>query len=121
MTIQQFYEHIHGDYQDFHARMPSDALILRFVRQFPSDTTYLELMDAVQKGDITQSFLAAHKLKGLAANLAFSALFEALSALSAQLRAQTEQADPALVQRVSEGYRLILREINRLEADERLP
>lgn len=115
MTVKKFYENIHGDYNDLLTRLPTDALALRFIRQFPSDPSYSELMEAVRKDDITASFEAAHKLKGLAATLSFSQLFAAVNVLSEQLRPKTTVADTALVQKVSESYHIILREIHCLE------
>lgn len=118
MTVKEFYENIHGDYQDIFSRISADELILFFVKQFPSDSSYQELMEAVKRNDIKASFEAAHKLKGLAANLSFSELFAALHDLSEQLRPQAEPADAALVQRVRENYQIILCEIKRLENGE---
>lgn len=115
MTVSEFYQSIHGDYAALLEGLSSDALILHFVRRFAADNTYAELTQAVERADISASFEAAHKLKGIAANLAFSQLFAALSDLSEQLRPQTEPADAALLQRVGESYHLILRQIGSLE------
>ncbi len=118
MTIKEFYEIIHGDYEEIYSRFSADALILRFIRRFPSDLTYEELMEAVKNADIPASFVAAHKLKGLAANFAFSELYDALSELSEQLRPQTETADTLLVQKVRESYHSILHAIKCLEDED---
>lgn len=115
MTVKEFYENIHGDYNDIISRFPSDELVLYFVRQFLSDSSYTELTEAVKNNDVEASFAAAHKLKGLAANLSFSELFAMLAELSDQLRPRTEQADVALVQKIGESYRIILREIKCLD------
>lgn len=114
MTVKEFYENIHGDYDEILTRLPSEAFILRMIKRFPSDNTYAELIDAVQKSDISASFEASHKLKGIAANLAFSELFTASNDLSEQLRSQTEVADASLVQKITESYDTILREFNYL-------
>lgn len=115
MTIKEFYENINGDYDDMLARLSTDALILHFIKRFPTDNTYFELTDAVQRADISASFEAAHKLKGIAANLSFSELFTATSRLCEQLRAQTEPANTSLLQKVSKSYHLVLQEIDALE------
>lgn len=116
MMVKEFYENIHGDYKDMLSRFQSDALILYFVKQFPLDHSYAELMEAVRSRDLEASFAAAHKLKGLAANLSFSELYTLLKELTEQLRPRTAPADPSLLQKISENYQSILREINCLEA-----
>lgn len=115
MTIQEFYERINGDYADMRERIPADALIASFVKKFPQDGTYERLLRAVDAGDTNACFEAAHNLKGLAANLSFSKLYLAASALSEQLRTQKEPANQALVQTVTDLYESILCEIRALE------
>ncbi len=115
MTIKEFYQTVQGDYEEIYDRLSSDEIILRFIKRFPNDPTYTELMEAVQRGDISASFVATHNLKGLAANFAFSKLVCALNDLTEQLRPQTKQADSLLVQKVSECYHSILLSINSLE------
>lgn len=115
MKVKEFYKKINGDYDDMFERVSSDELILNFVKRFPSDTTYAQLMNAVQKADITASFEASHKLKGIAANLSFSQLYDAVSELCEQLRSQTGFVDAELVQKISKNYDVVLCEINRLE------
>lgn len=117
MTVKEFYENIHGNYEDILSRLSTDELVLYFVRRFLSDHTYLELMEAVQNSDISASFEAAHKFKGIAANLAFSELFSVLNDLLEQLRAKNNSVNPSLIQKVSDIYETILREINCLEED----
>lgn len=114
MTAKEFYEIIHGDYENVLTRIPADAAILRFLKRFPAEKTYSELLDAVERDDRAAGFEAAHKLKGIAGNLAFFELFSALTDLTEQLRPQTEAADAALVQRVSDGYDAVLRGISQL-------
>lgn len=108
MTAKEFYASIGGDYEDIVHRLPTDEMIIRFVRRFTTDGTYKELTAAVENGDISASFEAAHKLKGIAANLAFTDLYRAVSALAEQLRPQNRQADVTLMQRVAECYQAVL-------------
>lgn len=115
MTVKEFYREIDGDYEDVMTRLPTDAFVMRFVKRFPSDGSYSELLDAVNKDDICASFEAAHKLKGIAANLAFSALYEASIALTEQLRPCTKKADSQLLQRVCDAYDVVARAILRLD------
>lgn len=112
MTVEEFYERINGDYNDALTRLPTQSFILRMLKLFATDSAYDELMEAVNNNDIKGSFEASHKLKGTAANLSFSQLYEALKDLNEQLRPQTEKADALLLQRVSDCYYNVIREIN---------
>lgn len=111
MTVKEFYSKIGGDYDNALLRLPNDTLIIRFIKLFASDKSYSELTEAVQNGDINASFQAAHKLKGVAANMAFTELYHAVSALNEQLRPLTTPADPILMQKVTSSYNQILSEI----------
>lgn len=114
MDVQEFYELVRGDYEDVCFRLPSDEFILRFLKKFRADTTFSELLDAVQSGDINQSFEAAHKLKGIAANLGFKELYQKVSFLTEQLRKKTEQADASLLDSVNSSYQTIIKYIQEL-------
>lgn len=115
MTVKKFYENIDGSYETVFSILSDDKMILHFIKRFKADETYAQLIKAVKQHNITESFENAHKLKGIAANLAFSKLYASLNELSEQLRPRTQTADKELVQRVSECYETIMREINRLE------
>lgn len=116
MTLEDFYKDINGDYADILSRLSEDEIILHFIKRFKSDGTYIQLMDAVEKADASAGFTYAHKLKGIAANLSFSELHEALSVLTRQLKGQqTPPANKESVERVSECYHRVMSEINCLE------
>lgn len=116
MTVKEFYEKIHGNYNTIFNLFSDDSIILIFVKQFASDPSFNELMEAVMNENVNASFEAAHKLKGLAANLAFSELFKNVSVLLEQLRTQEDVAEPLLLQKVCESYRLIIEEIENFES-----
>lgn len=118
MTCEQFYNNIRGDYSRIKGLLPSDEIIIRFVKLFAEDTAFDELLEAVKNEDIKSSFEVAHKLKGISANLAFSELYESTNALTEQLRSQKEPADPSLVKSVKQSYRAVIREINNLKDGE---
>lgn len=118
MSLQEFYTNINGDYEDIINRLQKEATVIRFVKRFTSDGTYGELAAAVEGGDISASYEAAHKFKGLVANLAFTDLYFAVSELAEQLRPMKEKADTLLMQRVSECYRTVLEQAKRLIADD---
>lgn len=112
MTIRECYEKLHGDYEDVISRLGSDSLTERFILKFLNDKTFDTLKQAVDDGDVSASFKAAHTLKGVAANLSFTALFETTGRLTEQLRSQSEPADKELMNDVSECYQTVISVIN---------
>ncbi len=114
MTVQELYESIEGDYNEVRSRLINDSLVTRFVKKFPSDPSMHELLEAVAAGDIRTSFRAAHTLKGVCGNLAFTRLFQAAWNLTEQLRPLDMPADPVLLEQLKEEYQLTLNAIDML-------
>lgn len=108
MTVKECYEKLEGSYADMQTRLPDDNLIEKFLLKFPGDETMEKLREAVSKGDIKESFSAAHTLKGISANLAFDKLTKAVTALTEQLRPLTNQADPELLEETEKAYKLVI-------------
>lgn len=111
MTLQECYAMLHGNYEDVKSRLSMDRLIEKFMLKFPDDTSMDLLNRSVASGDIQESFRAAHTLKGVAANLAFTELMERVSELTEQLRPCSAPADDALYQKVKEAYDLTIHAI----------
>ncbi len=86
MTIDSCYEQLGGNYQEVLGRIPSVALIQRFLAQFLEDPSFDELNTAMIKGDRANAFIAAHTLKGVCANLGFETLRSNSSELTEALR-----------------------------------
>jgi len=112
MTIQDLYSSIHGNYIEAKSRLMNDRLIDKFVLKFPADPTMQALMNAVDAGDVAAAFAAAHTLKGVAANLAFTELAGFASDLTEQLRPRPETIDDLLYERVLQSYTLTIAAIN---------
>ena len=74
MTIEQCYEQLHGDYAQVIQRLPSPALVERFLGKFLDDGSFSELTSAMAAGQTEAAFRAAHTLKGVSANLGFERL-----------------------------------------------
>ena len=117
MTIEQCYAAIGGSYAEVSRRLPGQHLVEKFCRKFPDDQSYAELIAAAAAGDRDTAFRAAHTLKGVAANLAFTELQAKVSALTEQLRPQTAQADAALLAEVEKAYALVVDTINAYKAE----
>ena len=100
MTIQECYLRLGGDYDEALRGIPSAALIDRFVRKFLDDKSYEQLAQAVGANDRAAAFRAAHTLKGVCANMRFTALKNSASVLTELLRSESDdipaEAMPAL-------------------------
>lgn len=100
MDIRELYVKIGANFEDVLGRLMKDSLVEKFALMYLKDTSYETLMAAVQSGNISDSFRAAHSLKGVSANLGFEELCKAASNLTEQLRPQTNLPDPTLVEAV---------------------
>lgn len=84
MTLKEFYAQIGGNYEDTLHRLPSEALVHRFVLKYPADPSVAQLRDSVSAADWETAFRAAHTLKGVAQNLGFDSLYRAAADLTEQ-------------------------------------
>ena len=117
MTLKECYARMNGSYEDAKLRLMMDTMVERFMFKFLEDDTMENLRSAVAERNIPDSFRAAHTLKGVAANLAFTELQAKASALTEQLRPQTAQADAALLAEVEKAYALVVDTINAYKAE----
>lgn len=76
MTLQEFYDRIGGDYKATISRLPSEALIKKFVLKYPGDPSFSQLKDALAAQDWELAFRASHTLKGVAQNLGMDRLYK---------------------------------------------
>lgn len=120
MTIETCYQLLGGDYQGVRARIPSDALIRKFLKLFLSDPSFQALCSAMEKGDRATAFRQAHTLKGLCANLGFDRLGRSASALTEVLRPEADTIPAgafALLDTVQEDHRAAVDAITALTAE----
>ncbi len=108
MDIRECYEALHGDFDQACKRLMNERMVTRFVLKFPSDPSMQQLREAVAAGDNENAFRAAHTLKGVAGNLAFTALYRAACDLTEQLRPLSEPADPSLLAALECEYQCAL-------------
>lgn len=116
MTIQELYTRIGGNYDDILGRLAKDSLVERFVLMYPADTSFETLIKAIESGNISEEFRAAHSLKGVSANLGFSELRKAASDLTEQLRPQTEPANPTFIEAVKTAHQKVIAAIQEYQA-----
>lgn len=50
MTLEQFYAAVGGDYEQTLSRLPSEALVKKFVLKYVDDGTCKELAEALRTG-----------------------------------------------------------------------
>ena len=85
MTVKECYENI-GNYEDAVQRLMKDALLKRFLLKFIEDPSYDRLKTALAQQDYPEAFLCAHTLKGIAANLSLTEVFEYSNQITEILR-----------------------------------
>lgn len=107
MNLEKLYKEIHGDYAEAKARLMNDRLVEKFVLKFLSDPSMQQLRDAIASGEHDVAFRAVHTLKGVAANLSFTELWKAASALTEQLRHSDGTVDETLLENLEDAYRLV--------------
>ena len=116
MTLKEFYEQIDGSYEDTLHRLPSEALVHRFVLKYPADPSFAQLREAVAAADWESAFRAAHTLKGVAQNLGFDRLYAASVPLTEALRGGQPLENIALFEPVEAAHKEILSAIDELNA-----
>lgn len=114
MTLSEFYAAVGSDVAPVLARIPSEKMLVRFVRMYAADPTYDQLLTAVAAEDWPTAFRAAHTLKGVAQNLGFDRLQATSSALSEALRGDRPLTDAALLERVREAQAELTAALNSL-------
>ncbi len=86
MTVEELYEAIGGDYAEALKRLPTEALVARFVVKFLDDPSCADVVSSWRAGDEAGAFEAAHKAKGVCANLSLTALADLTSRICEALR-----------------------------------
>lgn len=86
MTIKECYALLNADYEDVMSRLLTEARVSKFTIRFLDDPSLKLLLDSFAAGDIETAFRASHTLKGTAANMAFTEVFEKASAVCEDLR-----------------------------------
>ena len=114
MTRQEFYTRIGGNYDDTLRRIPSEALVRKFVLKYPNDPSFGQLKDALTAQDWETAFRASHTLKGVAQNLGMEHLYQVSSALCEAVRGSKPLTDPALWPPVEEAHAQVLAAIQEL-------
>lgn len=115
MTLREFYAQLDSNYEQILRRLPSEAMILKFVKMYADDPCVRLLTENIERGDWSEAFRAAHTLKGVALNLGFDHLQKYASELTELLRPEQPIADNALVDAVCREHEKILAALSELE------
>ena len=106
MTLKECYAAMGGDYDEVIGRLRSERLVQKFVLKFLDDGSYDLRCRALEEGNREEAFRAAHTIKGVCSNLAFTQLLQFSSQLTELLRedgGDSEQVQ-ALFGQVRESY-----------------
>lgn len=117
MKLHEFYSQIGANYANVLERvLNKEELIYKFLKRFLGDKSFYNLDTAVAGGTVHEIFLAAHTLKGVAANLELAPLFESVSEL-VELTRNGESSDliPETFERVKADYNLVISLINEID------
>lgn len=117
-VLREFFTAIGSDYDEVLSRLPFEEILIKFLPRFPADPTYDALKEAQEKRDIAAAFLAAHTLKGVAASLGLQRLAEAASALTEQLRPQTDFPEETYFTAVDKAYACVIKALATFENKE---
>jgi HPt (histidine-containing phosphotransfer) domain-containing protein len=71
--------------------MNNAKLYAKLLGKFKTDTNFAELVAHLSAGDLEKAQVSAHTLKGLAANLSLTELFERIRDLESQIKERTVQ------------------------------
>lgn len=93
----------------------NEKLLERFIRKFPEDNNFEELKKAVKDDDDPLIERAAHTLKGVSANLGFSALSEKCANIVQAVRQEKRDTIPAFFEELSIEYEKIVDCIKQLQ------
>ena len=102
MTLEAFYAKIGGNSADVLRRLPSEAMVRKFIGKYPADTSWGSLESAINSQDWEAAFRAAHTLKGVAQNLGFQKLYLSSTALTEALREAVAMDQAALLTAIQE-------------------
>ena len=112
--IQELYNNINGNYEEALSRMQNDERIKKYLGFFLADTSYEDLKKAIEEKNCDMAFNAAHTLKGVCKNMAFTALSVVAEEITEELRAKNFEKALEIFPKVTEKYNLVIEEIKKI-------
>lgn len=94
--------------------MNNEQLWIKFLKKFKGDTSFGDLVKAMEEGDTAKAFEASHTLKGISGNLALSKFNKLVSEQTDYLRGTESnfEAAAAMMPQIREVYENTLKIIN---------
>lgn len=114
MGIKEFYSEIGSSSSEVAGRLGGADVVLHFVLRFKQDGSFEALKTALKNGDTDTAFRAAHTLKGVSANLGFTALYNAVSQITEALRNGDIVRAKGLFPNLAEKYGIVIKAAQKL-------
>jgi chemotaxis protein histidine kinase CheA len=117
MTLRECYDAMEAVYEDVIGRLRTDERVTRFLTKFPADPSYQLLCDSLEKGDVAETFRAAHTMKGISQNLSLTRFYHSAAALSDYLKPRQDFGPDIdrLVANLKADYALTVQCIQKLQ------
>lgn len=118
MDIIELYNKIDGDAETtLHRFGGNNALLERFVKKFPDDRSFSEILSAAETNDFDAMERGAHTLKGTSANLGFQGLSDRCANLVTALREGKKESTELvpLIENIRGNYDQIIELISTLD------
>lgn len=115
MTIKEFYEQVHANYDDMLTRVPNDALMTKIAKMFLNDQSFKQLKEGLETGDGDKAFNGAHSLKGVCLNLGFTQLSSDVSEITELLRGRQVVECSELFHRIEENYNYTIQKLEEVD------
>lgn len=114
-AIKNFYAGFDGDFESVNRRFSSEAKVLKYLSIFLKGKDDESLIEAAQACNFEDVFRITHNIKGVAANLGFSKLFNESSILCEMCR----NGNPGCsiednVRKINEEYRVVTQAVKEL-------
>ncbi len=116
MTVQEFYDEVGGDYNEIMSRLRTEDRIRKFAGMFTRDESYKTLVQSINDGDAEEAFRAAHTMKGMCQNMAFTRLFQSSHEITEVLRGKDIDGAQKMLEKVTEDYDIVIAGIGKLLA-----
>ena len=112
--MEELYKNIKGDYEKAIMRMQNDERIKKYLGFFLEDESYKQLIEAMEQQKCEEAFRAAHTLKGVCQNMAFTSLSIIVEQITEELRAKEFLKAKETFPKVKEEYKKVIDEINKI-------